>query len=460
VIDPVTVLGGGVLGVLAAMHIVRSSYSRGTFRRSAVALGLIPDERGFQSHGLRRGLPVSMGFTEDSVGEQVLALSVQGMPAGLSMYPAGLLRWERGKGPLQPLGDPVFERCFSCSGDERATFTYLDADTRAGMLALAEQWWLYCDDGALVAHAPRDAFRTSEGLTDTLSQMLDLVEGMGRGLVAHERLLKSCLSDPQPLFRSRCMALLAGTSSNEDAARRALNSLDPELRLLGAMRLGPDGWWEQVVLIRGEEPSVESRAIALAHLPASAPRELSVELARTFALGSEIALRRAALALIRRRDMIELSEVVLDCAVMQLDRLEAICGLARLQGAFNKAWRADWEVGLEVVGCLERLRSSEVEALLLRYLTLDNAAIHRATVSALGRRGTRESLLALRALQAGAGRDAGLREGLADAIAAVLARTRVADVGSLTLVASEGAEGAVSLADSSAGGVSLVDDGC
>ena len=460
--DPLTILGGGLVGSLLAARVTRGFYTRGTFRRSARALDLQAGEGDFESRGLRRGLPVCMRFTEDAAGEQVLELAVAGLPQALAVSPVGLgdRMWRRRGERHPPLGDPLFDARFTCDGDEAIACAYLDVDTRAALLALSESWWMYCSEGQLVAHTPRDGFHTTEGLTDVLSQLLDRVEGASQGLLVEERLLKSGLTDPWPRFRRRCLNLLDGAPSPKAAARRALDSRDPELRLLGAMRLGAAAWEEQVALIRDEGPSIASRAAALSNLPAATPRTLAVSLARAMALGPDAELRRAALSLIRRQDMIELSELVLDQAVMQLDRLEAICGLARLQGAFSEAWRGDWEVGFAVIACLERVRSAEVEPLLLRYLTLDNAALRRSVIAALGRRGTRAALPELRAALAAAGRDAALRKASAAAIEAVLARAGAAGVGSLTLVDPGGVEGAVSLASSAEGGVSLADDGC
>ncbi len=272
-----------------------------------------------------------------------------------------------------------------------------------------------------------------------LAELLALVRVLTRPLDTVEGLAENARGDPKDGFRARCLDLLVTSDPAHPATRSALlhacrSDKSPEIRLLAAQHLGPEGETALLGLVRSK----------------STPLKVAAEAARLLGdrLPESLALERLPTAL--------------QCSTP--DFLEALLTRLRNNLSAHVLWvlaavlrpGQDWERAVDVLGVVGRSGASEYENLVLKALEHRVPEVRAAAARALGSVGTVASIPPLLKLASEHLLELGLRRDALAAVAAIQGRLPGALPGQLALAADREA-GAVTLAEPVAGSVSLSD---
>jgi HEAT repeat protein len=244
------------------------------------------------------------------------------------------------------------------------------------------------------------------------------------------------LNDPEADVRRgalvELMARLPHRPEVTELAEQAVGDEDARVRAVAASRL----------LERGFEPLVE--LLREADAPATAKLEALRHLARTFERTRTAPLVRGALNDPDRRVRL--------MAARLLGEIREPSGIPRL---INLLEADDPKLVAAAAEGLSQYRDSTLEPHLLRLLGHGDRGVQQAALDGLGRMGTQRSVPRLLSIAAeGPGR-AGLRRAARAAIDRIQARLAGAEAGQLSLIDVEADEGALSMAESHAGRLSV-----
>lgn len=373
--------------------------------------------------------PVAGEITERLPSKLVVILEAPGIPQGISFAAEG------SEGEDMLTGDPSFDGKVQVQGEPIAVLALLNKNVRQKVASFVG------NGGSLRAGRLRchDYPEPLEVQVPALVRTaLDLSEALSSTEGVCPRLARNAAEDPLPEVRRLNLLQLQEkfTAARETLAtsRAALSDTSPWVRLAAARFLRTEVETLEA-LARDRQVPDQAAAEAVALLAARVTPE------RAGALLLEILERRTGDT---QRQAIE-----------ELGRLRHGPAFGPLVAILD---RADGRTAAAAAKALGALRDARAEAHLLAGLGRNAVDVRLAAARALGELGTVASVAPLLELQESRGLDAGARQAIRDAVAAIQSRLVGAAAGQLTVAPATGETGRLSLASSEAGALSLAED--
>lgn len=301
-----------VLGavIVAVYHGSRLRAGTAVWSDFAKRLGLVYEPRGFFRRPTvggsvgRFGVRLEGDPAGDARSETRLVVDAEAsLPRSLSIgaeRPFASIRRAIGDTDIET-GDAAFDAGASVFGSRDEALAVLSADTRR-RVERALSVGVRVESGKIVLRNPGLA-RDSGTLVSLANEMLALAEALSIDVrPVPGRLLENVKSDPNPVFRRRCLESLVERYPDRDVTRAALRAAladrSPETRVLAAEKLpGDEGSGALEALALADDAGEETRARAvraLARRPAS--RAAAEVIERLLRDRGAPALRHAAVA--------------------------------------------------------------------------------------------------------------------------------------------------------------------
>jgi hypothetical protein len=325
-------------------------------------------------------------------------------------------------------GDIHFDTRVSLLGTMTTAIAALPMVVRMRLSRLAESARMSVRDGRLTVSCNRP--RAVQDVVEVIEDAVDLFKRMSWTGPVDERLLENFENERDPHVRERLFKLLLHEASEvirQRAIRRAVEDLNPEVRLSAVKALKSGGWEEAVALYRDRKVVSRYRADALRHL------------ALTFG-------RERALPLVEEGLANKSSEI---CGMA----VEAIGGWrhAAAIGKLEALQAREPAVVERVASALGRIGGLEAQRLLIDLLRSEQRGVRQAAIDALGRAGTIDAIPVLSRIK-----DFGLKASVREAIGAIQVRCGREAEGALSLSPESAQHGAVSLSGDT-GAVSMAE---
>jgi HEAT repeat protein len=404
-----------------------------TARTVAVAWREAGEKLGFTGPGLVAGLRLDgcigpFGVSVEERDGQTRIVVRDERPSALSS-----LSWHAPPRPitdsLVPTGDLLFDEQVAARGDPALVAALFDASLRRRVLAAAAGGGSF-DGGILRLRLP-GTLKSASALVSRTRAALGLARRMAVPRDVAARLASNARRDPVPAVRLTCLERLRRSFPNRAprALRAALSDPDPAVRLRAATALPGTDQEALLAMARSFEldEGLQARAIAaLARPPARA-------MGRVLRAALKSGRHAAALEAIR--------------ALGLSHSRAALAPLAALGGSEDTGMR------LAAIRALGATGQPGAQDALVLALGSDSGEEREAAASGLGALGTVAAVGPLRAAVEARPQDGGLRSAVTQAIGAIQARAG-GDRGWLSM-AGESEAGALSLADSESGRLSL-----
>ncbi len=331
-------------------------------------------------------------------------------------------------------GDEEFDREVCVLGDESTAFAVLDRETRSTVRAVLARRDITLQRGDLSCELS-GYVKDRLLITSILDDILLLAPCLS--IASKEiplRLAKNAASDDFPLLRRRNLELLYQYFRETDSAREAFlqaaSDPRPEMRLTGATYLGD---FDLVAKIAGvESGDVELRLRAVRNLIVFGAERAGPLLDRLLSTSLPAVLKAVV------------------AGIGQLDYRAAAPTLIALLG------RADAETAAAAADALRRVGDPSAEPALLSLLERGEPVAQIAAARALGQVGTVRAVESLLAYTQGLF-ESDLKLAAREAVGAIQARLGSAEAGRLSLSGAAEGEGALSVALSGTGRLSLDD---
>jgi HEAT repeat protein len=282
---------------------------------------------------------------------------------------------------------------------------------------LAEDGRMTVRDGRLTITCNRP--RTVNDVVDVVENAVDLFERMTWSVPIDHRLFDNFETDRDPHVRERLFKMILAEGSEpirQRAIRKAVEDLNPEVRLLAVKALKAGGWEEAVALYRDRKVVSRYRADALRHL------------ALTFG-------RERALPLVEE-GLSHKSPEICSMAVEAIGGWRHAASVGKLEGLQSR----EPPVLERVATALGRIGGLNAQRVLIDLLRSEHRGVRHSAIDALGRAGNLDAIVELARIK-----DFGLKASVREAIGAIQARCGREAEGALSLAAESTQEGAVSL---------------
>lgn len=333
-------------------------------------------------------------------------------------------------------GDRAFDAEVAVYGEPGALVATLDEPTRVAVRQALESG-ITVESGKIERELPR--FVTDpQTLVRTGSELLDLARQLATPHNVPGKLAANAGRDADPAVRHRNLEVLVESfvdrPETAEAARRALDDVDPDVRLMAGRFLGLEGHPTLLALAADLDVPEPTAVAALDALGGAPPIEpLAMVLDQTAPAGRFLVARAAAAALGR-------------------------CRNPRVGTAIAAHLTSpDTALAAAVATAMGASGDPSCAAPLAGALTSHSGDVRAAAAQALAAVGTVDSVAPLRQAMGEHPLDLGLRRAALVAVAAIQARLTGAAPGQLTLPDSEA--GALSLAGQQAGEVTLAPGG-
>jgi hypothetical protein len=323
-------------------------------------------------------------------------------------------------------GDIHFDMRVSVLGTLTTAIAALPMVARMRLSRLAEDARMTVRDGRLTVSCNRP--RSVHEVVEVIEDAVDLFKRMGWTGPVDERLLENFENDRDPHVRERLFKLIMqeGTeSARQRAIKRAVEDLNPEVRLAAVKALKSAGWEEAIALFRDRKVVSRYRADALRHLALTFGRERALPLVEE-GLGHK-------------------SAEICSMAVEAIGGWRHGPSIGRLETLQSR----EQVVVERVANALGRIGGSDAQRVLIDLLRSEHRGVRQAAIDALGRAGTIDVIPLLSRIK-----DFGLKTTVREAIGAIQARCGREAEGALSLSPESTQQGAVSLSGDT-GAVSL-----